>query len=299
MSDSPDPAPLVAMDFRVEGTGKSAGSEIGWPTSFEIFVFAVSILSVINIALLVLPLSGAQKDVVNIIDATFCIVFLLDFAIRYRRAANKREYVLRGGGWLDLVGSFPFPWLRLLRSFRMWRVARGLRKMGGKGFYRRAVRDRASSALYGALFLAILVFEICSIWVLNAEAKSPDANIKTGSDALWWSYVTVATVGYGDRYPVTNPGRIVGIVLMTVGVGLFGVFTGFLANKFLSPKSSGQEDTQHAVAALQSEIKSLERLVGELRSTSNSRQSIDAEASDERPKAASSSPTIGNHDDVL
>ena len=148
----------------------------------------------------------------------------------------------------------------------------GLRKMGGKGFYRRIIRDRASSALYGALFLAILVFEVCSVWVLNAESKSPEANIKTGSDALWWSYVTVATVGYGDRYPVTNPGRIVGVVLMTVGVGLFGVFTGFLANKFLSPKSSGQEETQNAVGALQSEIKALERLVAELKSTSTSVQ---------------------------
>jgi len=282
MSNSPEIPPLVATDFRVEGTGKSAGSEIGWPTSFEIFIFAVSILSVVNIVLLLLPLSKAQKDVITIIDATLCIVFLLDFAIRYRKAPNKREYVLRGGGWLDLVGSLPYPWLRLLRSFRIWRVAHSLRKMGGKGFYRRAIRDRASSALYGALFLAILVFEICSIWVLNAESKSAEANIKTGSDALWWSYVTVATVGYGDRYPVTNPGRIVGVVLMTVGVGLFGVFTGFLANKFLSPRSSGQEETQHAVAALQSEIKVLERLVGELRSTSSSMQTTNDGGSDER-----------------
>jgi len=297
MSDTSDTAPQKATTFQVAGAGPKAGSEIGWPTSFEIFVFGVSILSVVNIILLLLPMSSAQKEVIRIIDGALCFVFLLDFAIRYRNAPNKRAYVLRGGGWLDLIGSLPYTWLRLARCFRMWRVSIGLRKMGGKGFYRRVIRDRASSALYGALFLAILVFEFCSVWVLNAESKSPEANIKSGSDALWWSYVTVATVLYGVRYPVTNPGRIVGVVLMSVGVGLFGVFTGFLANKFLSPRSSGQEDTQHAVAALQSEIKALERLVGELRSASISTQSTNTEEPDERPKAATSSPETGNHDE--
>jgi voltage-gated potassium channel Kch len=295
MSDSSETAPLEATEIRVAGAGKRAGSEIGWPTSFEIFVFGVSILSVVNIILLLLPMSNAQKEVIRIIDGALCFVFLLDFAIRYRNAPNKRAYVLRGGGWLDLIGSLPYTWLRLARCFRMWRVSIGLRKMGGKGFYRRIIRDRASSALYGALFLAILVFEFCSVWVLNAESKSPEANIKSGSDALWWSYVTVATVGYGDRYPVTNPGRIVGVVLMSVGVGLFGVFTGFLANKFLTPKNSGQEDTQHAVAALQTEIKALERLVAELKSTSTSMHSTNANESEERPRVLtpSSSPIAG------
>ena len=284
----------MATDSMIANVSTGIDSDRGWPTSFEIFVFAVSILSVVNIVLLLLPISSAQKDVIRIIDAVLCIVFLLDFTIRYRNSANKRIYMLRGGGWLDFLGSLPFPWLRLLRCFRMWRVARGLRKMGGKGFYRRVLHHRASSALYGALFLAVLIFEFSSIWVLRAESHSPQANIKTGSDALWWSYVTVATVGYGDYYPVTGSGRIVGVMLMSVGVGLFGVFTGFLANKFLSPKDSGQEDTRLAVAALRTEIKELERLVGELRSTSSSMQTANDGGSDERT-ALTPNPGIMEH----
>jgi voltage-gated potassium channel len=73
------------------------------------------------------------------------------------------------------------------------------------------------------------------MFVLIVEAKNPDANIQSPSDAIWWSYVTITTVGYGDRYPTTNWGRIVGVLLMTSGVALFGVFTSFLANTFLSP----------------------------------------------------------------
>lgn len=53
----------------------------------------------------------------------------------------------------------------------------------------------------------------------------PTSNINTAEDALCWSYVTVTTVGYGDKYSVTTEGRLVAAFLMTVGVGLFGTFT--------------------------------------------------------------------------
>ena len=69
--------------------------------------------------------------------------------------------------------------------------------------------------------------------MLPLEARSPDANITTAGDALWWGIVTVTTVGYGDQYPVTTGGRIVGVFVLILGVGLFGTFTGFLANAFL------------------------------------------------------------------
>jgi voltage-gated potassium channel len=84
--------------------------------------------------------------------------------------------------------------------------------------------------------MAIVVVEISSLLIIKTETQSTDANIHTASDAIWWSLVTVATVGYGDKYPVTNPGRIVGVGLMLVGVSLFGVFTSFLAQWFFSPK---------------------------------------------------------------
>mgnify|MGYP003948636165 FL=1 len=74
--------------------------------------------------------------------------------------------------------------------------------------------------------------------MLQAENASPDANILTANDALWWSYVTIATVGYGDRYPVTDYGRLVGIAVMTVGVALFSVITSYLADWFRRPHAT-------------------------------------------------------------
>ena len=72
--------------------------------------------------------------------------------------------------------------------------------------------------------------------ILAVELRDPAGNIKTASDALWYSLVTMSTVGYGDQYPVTNLGRVIGAVIIIVGVGLFGTITGFLANAFLAPR---------------------------------------------------------------
>jgi voltage-gated potassium channel len=79
--------------------------------------------------------------------------------------------------------------------------------------------------------------EASSLGVLWAESGAADANIKNASDALWWCLVTITTIGYGDRYPVTNAGRVVGAWLMVVGVGLFGTFTAFVANAFVNPST--------------------------------------------------------------
>jgi ion channel len=60
----------------------------------------------------------------------------------------------------------------------------------------------------------------------------------TGPDALWWGITTITTVGYGDLYPVTYPGQVVGSVTMLIGIALIGTFTGYLANTFLTPRSA-------------------------------------------------------------
>jgi len=106
----------------------------------------------------------------------------------------------------------------------------------------KVLHDRAGSALYTVLVLCVFVIQYGAIFELVTNRTSPDANITTASDAVWYVIVTITTVGYGDKYPVTNPGRIVGVLIMVVGVGLFGVLTGFLANIFLAPKDEKDKE---------------------------------------------------------
>jgi voltage-gated potassium channel len=97
-------------------------------------------------------------------------------------------------------------------------------------------------AIYLIVVLVVLVLQIGGVWVLKFESQSPDANIKTGGDSLWWAFVTITTVGYGDRFPVTTGGRLIGMALMVCGVGIFSVFTGFIANSFLAPRKKKEEE---------------------------------------------------------
>lgn len=73
----------------------------------------------------------------------------------------------------------------------------------------------------------------CAALVLSFEAHVKGSNIHGFGGALWWALVTVATVGYGDKYPVSAGGRGVAVVLMLVGIGLIGVLTATVASYFV------------------------------------------------------------------
>ena len=74
----------------------------------------------------------------------------------------------------------------------------------------------------------ISVFLIFPVIILLVEM--PTGNIKTAEDSIWFTYVTITTVGYGDLYPVTNIGRFTTSILMLFGVGLFGIVTNYISD---------------------------------------------------------------------
>ncbi|PKL69316.1 MAG: ion transporter [Methanomicrobiales archaeon HGW-Methanomicrobiales-1] len=204
---------------------------------YEIFIILVSILSVINLIISWLPV--IDTDAINVI-VTFnfflTIIFLSDFLYRFFTAGSKRYYFIRDWGWADLLASIPA--LRILRLFRIFKAYHLLDKYGGRNIFLQLKKHRAESVLYIVIFCVMVVIEAGAFFVLIAERSAPDANILSASDAMWWVYVTITTVGYGDRYPVTNTGRMVGVMVMTMGVGLFGTLAGFIANKLLTPDTA-------------------------------------------------------------
>lgn len=227
---------------------------------YELFIGSLSILSLVNLFLSVFLYTDATRQaVLAIIDAVMMPIFLGDFLYRLFTAESRSGYFFRGFGWADLISSLPLPQAKVLRLFRLWRVIRLFTEFGFRNLVKEFVARRADNALLSVAFLVLCVLEFGALAVLSAEEAAPDANIKTASDAIWWAYVTITTVGYGDRYPVTNPGRLVGIVVMTAGVGLFGTLSGFLANVFLSPSKkkekapapTGTNDPKSQIAELQ------------------------------------------------
>ena len=112
--------------------------------------------------------------------------------------------------------------------------------MGGpEATVRAFFSNRATGGLLLVFLIALLVLQYGSLSILWAERTSASANILTAGDALWYVVVTMSTVGYGDRFPVTGVGRVFGTFVLVIGVGVFGTLTGFLANAFVSPSKSG------------------------------------------------------------
>jgi voltage-gated potassium channel len=224
----------------------------GFSASYEIFILVLSIFSLIVVAVILLwPMRPTTEAVLLRVDLLICGIFLIDFLIMFGRAPSKTGYFFMGGGWLDLLGSTPIihdlPWtaiLRFARLSRSIRIAKHLRARDRRDVLEETRRSRAQSALLATFLVAIVLITIVSLIVLQVERGAPGASIKTGTEAFWWAFVTMTTVGYGDYVPVTLTGRIMAMILMTFGVGIFAVLTGFLATKLLVPQEEDQEGEQ-------------------------------------------------------
>jgi voltage-gated potassium channel len=206
---------------------------------YELFVAAISILSVVNIVISYIPKMDLDAiNVIYIINAVLTLLFIYDFSLRLATAPSRSGYFFRNYGWADLLAIIPA--LRIFRLFRIYKAYRIVRKHGGSYILTYLSRNRAESALYLLVLMVILIIESGAILVLQAEGASQSANILTANDAIWWTYVTITTVGYGDRFPVTTAGRLVGILVLTTGVAVFATFAGFISSKLLA--QPGKED---------------------------------------------------------
>jgi voltage-gated potassium channel len=169
------------------------------------------------------------------IDNFICIIFLLDFFYRFYKAPSKLKFLK--WGWIDFVSSIPFiDFLRVGRLLRLLRLLRILRAFKSvKHIAEHVYKDKSKGLLSTVAVIAFLMVLFSSVTILQVETAS-NSNIKTAEDALWWSYTTLTTVGYGDKYPVTTEGRLIAAVLMTTGVALCGTFAGYIASLLLSKK---------------------------------------------------------------
>ena len=203
---------------------------------FNIIILVLSLYVLISLIVSTFfVLSDEVIVLLNYVDNVICIIFLVDFAIRFKKANNK--LVFMKWGWIDLISSIPYiDFLRAGRVLRLIRLIRVFRAFKAtKLIFEHINRNKKQSALTSVALISFLMIIFSSIAILQFE-KDVNSNIKTAEDAIWWSYVTITTVGYGDKFPITTEGRIIGAVLMTMGVGIFGTFTALVSSWFIQNK---------------------------------------------------------------
>lgn len=231
--------------------------------AYLLFMLLLSLLALIALGVEVMvPLQPGTRAILSHSDTVVCGLFFIDFLISLYRAPDRRKYMFTWG-WLDLLSSIPMVdslrWGRAGRILRLLRLLRGVRT--GRVLFQFVIEHRKQSAFMAALLLTLTLIAGASIAILHFELDEPAGNIHSPEDALWWAVVTITTVGYGDKFPVSEGGRVVAGILMISGVGLFGMFSGFLASWFVTPAQDARDQ----------DLKDLRREVGELKQLLNER----------------------------
>ncbi len=179
------------------------------------------------------------SKLLKFIDNVICLIFFVDFTFRFFKADNKLKFMR--WGWIDLISSIPminyFRAGRLLRLIRLLRIVRAFRS--SRMLLHHIFKNKAKGTFTTVSIFAVMLIIFSSIAILQVE-NTKEGNIKTAEDALWWAYVTITTVGYGDKFPVTTEGRIIAVVLMTAGVGLFGTFTAYASSLFVEEREKNE-----------------------------------------------------------
>jgi voltage-gated potassium channel len=217
--------------------------------SYTIVVLILTLFSLAIMAVQFLLPEGSQTwDLVNFYNNLTCIFFLVDFALHMIAEPVKRDYFIGQKGYFDLLGSVPSfgfsQYTALLRIFRLSRLFRLRRFMNpeNRQLLKTEILDnRGSYAALLTVLMAMMVISIGSIFVVFFESQSPDANITTGGDGIWWAIVTITTVGYGDRFPVTLGGRSTAVFVMFAGVGIIGALASILASLLIPQPKKPEE----------------------------------------------------------
>jgi voltage-gated potassium channel len=229
---------------------------------YQLFMLGLSVFVIAALAAQAFfDLSAESIDVLDTADFAICLIFACDFLNSLSRSKNRFRYMITWG-WVDLISSIPtidiFRWGRSARIFRIIRVFRVLR--AARNLSSMAFAFRKENALWSALLLAIIFTISGSVAILQLEVV-PSSNIQDADDALWWSIVTITTVGYGDHFPVTPGGKILAFALMAIGIGLFGTLTAVIASKFIAAdqnQAPGEiQELSEKVEALRMDIREL------------------------------------------
>lgn len=219
-------------------------------TQWPLMLLALAFLGIYAYEV-VAQLQGTTLAVAEILLDVIWMSFLADYIVRLTISQNRLSWMR--ANLIDLA-SVLLPFLRPLRLVRLITLLTVFHRTTTATLHNKIV-------VYTALSTFLLVV-VSSLAILEAERDLSDASITSYGDALWWSVVTITTVGYGDYTPVSTVGRVITVALMLGGIALIGVITATLASWItdrVADDNQQNEDYTHA------KLRHLEQLILELR----------------------------------
>ncbi len=240
-----------SLKYRVCKTLDLAESNDPLSKAFDILLLGLIFLNVIAVALeTVDSLYNQYQSWFKIFEGVSVLFFTVEYILRiwsctvktaYRHPIwGRLKYMITPLALVDLLAILPFylplvaPQLRVGRSLRLLRLFRVLklnRYTDSLKILGRVLRLKQEEILLSLFVLSILLAVASSI-IYYAEHEAQPEAFSSIPEAMWWGTITLTTVGYGDVYPVTLLGRILGGMLAILGIGLFALPAGILASGF-------------------------------------------------------------------
>ena len=218
---------------------------------FDIFIMSLIILNVLAIVLASDQNIGTRfHQFFYYFEVFSVIIFSAEYLIRlwtcveyktYRHPFTDRiKFIFSPMAVIDLLAILPFylpfigvdlRFLRILRIFRIFRLLKMARYSNAFSMIKNVLKEKKEELLVTLIFIVIILVIVSTLMFYAERDAQPEA-FGSIPKAIWWGIVTLTTVGYGDIYPITLYGKILGGVITLLGVGLIALPSGILASGY-------------------------------------------------------------------
>ena len=229
----------------VESSDTPAGRAFDWT------IQALIVISLISFSLETLPnLSPAEQRILYIVEAVTVALFTIEYILRIFVADNRIAFIFSFWGLVDLLAILPFyvshsvdlRGVRILRMFRLFRILKLARYSKAIARFERALLEVREELVVYLAWAGMMIF-LASVGIYYFESEAQPEAFGSVFHSMWWSVVTLTTVGYGDAYPITLGGRIFTSLLLVVGIGMIAVPSGLFAASLNKVRSDHSQDS--------------------------------------------------------
>lgn len=240
---------------------------------FEVLIIVWIFIDVIMvISLCFIDFSSETYNMIIVFDTLLCIILFIEFVFKMSMSDNKLRFMKVN--WLDIIAMIPFelvsfPLLRFTRLARLLRIFRLIRliilfEKGKKNF----LSFLSKTHLHHGLFTLFIMLSVCTFTFFLLETGF-NVEVNGWQDALWYSVVTISTVGYGDIVPKTYPGKVIGVVLIFSGALFYSFLTAALSSWFVKGSKeqkieSQLNDMDKSINDIKTEINALKDILREV-----------------------------------
>ena len=248
VTDPPRRAPRTRL-FRTLSKYRGEKNLAAWEERSSTPMFVASVLYLLAFAAPIMStrIQEPYDGYLNIIQMILWGLFAADYCIRLYLAPRRLYFITHNLMNLAIV---------LLPAWRIVSFLAMIHLTTNRQYKR---LSELAVKLFGYTAIFIIMFALA---IYSVESSEPGAMIRDLPTAYWWTFTTLATVGYGDVYPITGIGRVIAVVVMLYGVGMVAVATGALAS-WIIEKIGGREEQEYP--ATKADVDDLRQEISELR----------------------------------